>query len=57
MYQGAPEPPVALSRRDARFRRKCPDVIRTCPEELDAWHREGTRTLNVLDADLVPDAT
>jgi glutathione S-transferase len=36
----------------ARFRKKFPEVIRTRPEEFNPWHREGTRTLQVLDAEL-----
>lgn len=36
----------------ARFRRTFPSAVPTRPEELDAWHREGTRTLSVLDAHL-----
>ena len=38
---------VIISR--ARFRRRFPDVIRTRPEEFEAWHGEWTRTLGVLD--------
>jgi glutathione S-transferase len=36
----------------ARFRRRFPDVIATRPEEFDAWLRDGTRALDVLDAHL-----
>jgi glutathione S-transferase len=36
----------------ARFRRKFPDVIATRPEELEAWLRDGSRTLRVLDEHL-----
>lgn len=36
----------------ARFRRKYPEVIPTRPEEFDAWLRDGTRTLKVLDEHL-----
>ncbi len=36
----------------ARFRRKFPDVIPTRAEEFDAWLRDGTRTLHVLDEHL-----
>ena len=33
----------------ARFRRKFPGVVPTRAEEFDTWHREGTRTLGILD--------
>ncbi|HEY8945105.1 MAG TPA: glutathione S-transferase family protein, partial [Polyangiaceae bacterium] len=36
----------------ARFRRCFPDVIATRPEEFEAWFRDGTRALGVLDAHL-----
>lgn len=36
----------------ARFRRAFPDVIPTRPEEFEAWWRDGTRALRVLDAHL-----
>lgn len=36
----------------ARFRRRFPGVVPTRPEEFDVWHREGTRTLGVLDEHL-----
>lgn len=36
----------------ARFRRRFPDAVATRPEEFDVWHREGTRTLSVLDEHL-----
>jgi glutathione S-transferase len=36
----------------ARFRRRYPDVIPTRPEEFEAWWRDGTRALRVLEAHL-----
>jgi glutathione S-transferase len=33
----------------ARFRRQFPDVVPTRPEEFEAWLRDGTRVLHVLD--------
>jgi glutathione S-transferase len=36
----------------ARFRRRFPRVIATRPDEHDAWLRDGTRTLQLLDTHL-----
>jgi glutathione S-transferase len=36
----------------ARFRRLFPDVVPTRPEEFDAWSKQGTRALRILDAHL-----
>jgi len=36
----------------ARFRRLFPDVVPTRPEEFEAWWKEGTRALGVIDAQL-----